>query len=219
MTLRLSVLISGGGSNLRSIQAAIDEGKCDARIVLVASDRASAAGLAFAAERGLPSCVVSPRDHADRAAWDVALAAKVAEQAPDLVVLAGFMRIVGAPLLERFPRRIINVHPALLPLFPGTTGPEQAIATGMRVTGCTVHVVDAGVDTGPIIAQAVVRVLPTDTADTLHERIQHAEHALFPLVVAGIASGTITLDPTVAVPGAIDDGSVMLAPLLRAGTS
>ncbi|HEX7478343.1 MAG TPA: phosphoribosylglycinamide formyltransferase [Polyangiales bacterium] len=219
MTLRIAVLISGRGSNLRSIQGAIDDGLCDARIVSVISDRASAAGLQFAAERGLPTSVVSMRDHADRSAWDVALTHKVAELDPELVVLAGFMRVVGAPLLQRFVRRIINVHPALLPLFPGTNGPEQALAAGVRVSGCTVHIVDAGVDTGPIIAQGVVRVLPTDTVEALHERIQHAEHGLLPRVVDGISRGAITLDPEVRVPGAIDDGSVMFAPLLRTGRS
>jgi phosphoribosylglycinamide formyltransferase-1 len=212
MTLRIAVLISGTGSNLRAIERAIEHGKCDATIACVISDRPSAPGLEFASERGMATHVVSMKDHPDRAAWDEALAAKVAEHAPELIVLAGFMRVIGAPLLARFPRRVINVHPSLLPLFPGTRGPEQAISAGMRVSGCTVHVVDAGVDTGPIIAQAAVRVLPSDTAEALHERIQLAEHSLFPRVVHAIARGRVTLDPVVAVHGALDDESSLLSP-------
>ncbi len=216
MALRIAVLISGTGSNLGALAQAIDEKTCDARIVAVLSDRASAQGLAFAAQRGVPTAVVAMRDYPDRAAWDLALADKVSEFAPELVVLAGFMRVLGAPLLERFPRRVINVHPALLPLFPGTTGPEQAIAARMRVSGCTVHVVDSGVDTGPIIAQGVVRVLPGDTADTLHERIRGAEHQLYPRVVDAIARGQVTLDPEVRVHGAIDDAVALLSPVFPA---
>ncbi len=217
MSFRLAVLISGKGSNLRAIQEAIERGTCAGSIVAVISDRASAQGLTFAAEHGLPSSVVSVRDYPDRSAWDAALAAKVADFMPDLVVLAGFMRVVGAAFLDRFAHRVINVHPALLPLFPGTNGPEQALAAGVRVTGCTVHVVDAGVDTGPIIAQAVVRVLPDDTNDTLHERIQHAEHQLFPRVVDAIARGVVTLGAQVRMSGASDDGTILFAPLFRDG--
>jgi phosphoribosylglycinamide formyltransferase-1 len=110
------------------------------------------------------------------------------------------MRVVGSALLARFPRRIINVHPALLPLFPGTHGPEQAIAAGVRISGCTVHVVDAGVDTGPIIAQAAVPVLPNDDAATLHERIQRAEHELLPRVIDAIAQRAIVLEPALRMP-------------------
>lgn len=212
MALRIAVLISGRGSNLRAIADAIDAGACDARIVCVVSDRASAEGLSFASERGLPTAVVSMRDYADRAAWDVALGDELAEHAPDLVVLAGFMRLLGATLLARFPHRVINVHPALLPLFPGTNGPEQAVAARVRVSGCTVHVVDAGVDTGPIVAQAAVRVLPGDTAESLHARIQRAEHALLPRVIDAIARGRVTLGDPVVVHGASGDDEILLSP-------
>jgi phosphoribosylglycinamide formyltransferase 1 len=214
MTLRIAVLISGTGSNFAALAKAIDAGNCNAEIVGVFSDRPAAAGLTLAQSRGLPTHVVSPKDHADRSGWDVALADAVATVTPDLVVLAGFMRVVGAPLLQRFPRRVINVHPSLLPLFPGTRGPEQALEAGVRVTGCTVHVVDQGVDTGPIIAQAVVRVLPDDTPDTLHARIQGAEHRLLPRVVAAIARGTVTLDPAVQLCSVVDDGQWLCSPAL-----
>lgn len=190
-TIDLAVLVSGRGSNLRSIAAAIDAGRCDARIAAVVSDRSQAEALAFATERGIPTRVCRPKDHASREAWDVALADVVGEVAPGLVVLAGFMRIVGPAMLQRFPYRMVNVHPALLPAFPGSDGPEQAIAKGVRLSGCTVHLVDAGVDTGPILAQAAVPVLPADDAASLHARIQVQEHRLFPAVIDAIARGWI----------------------------
>jgi phosphoribosylglycinamide formyltransferase 1 len=189
--LELAVLVSGRGSNLRAIHAAIEAGRCHARIAAVLSDRHSAEALAFAAERGIPARVCRPRDHASREAWDAALAEEVAACAPGLVVLAGFMRLVGPAMLARFPHRIVNVHPALLPAFPGVDGPAQAVAKGARVSGCTVHLVDAGVDTGPILAQAAVPVLPADDAASLHARIQVQEHRLLPAVVDAIARGWI----------------------------
>lgn len=193
MTLDITVLASGRGSNLRAIARAIDEGRCDARIVGVIGDRPEAEALSFARERAIATHVCRPKDHADRAAWDAALAEVIAGTAPGLVVLAGFMRIVGPATIARFPWRIVNVHPALLPAFAGSDGPAQAIAKGSRVSGCTVHVVDAGVDTGPILAQAAVPVLPTDDAATLHARIQVQEHALLPGVIHAIARGWIAL--------------------------
>ncbi len=192
--MKLVVLASGRGSNLRSIAEAIDRGACAAEIVAVVSDKADAAALAFAAERGIATAVVAPKAFADRPAWDAALAETVGSFGPDLVVLAGFMRIVGASMIARFTSRIVNVHPALLPSFPGAHGARDAIAKGVRISGCTVHVVDAGVDTGPILAQAAVPVLPTDDEATLQARIQRCEHRLFPLVIDAIARGGIVLD-------------------------
>jgi phosphoribosylglycinamide formyltransferase-1 len=189
------VLVSGRGSNLRAVCSAIDAGTCNANIVGVASDRRNAAALEFAEARGIATRVVPLRKGDDRDAWNESLAEEVTALKPDLVVLAGFMRVLGAPLLERFPGRIINVHPALLPSFPGHDAPQDALDGGVRISGCTVHVVDAGVDTGPILAQAAVPVLVADTADTLHARIQVQEHALLPRVIHQIAIGAITLDP------------------------
>jgi phosphoribosylglycinamide formyltransferase-1 len=203
--LRLSVLISGRGTNLTAIQRAIDEGRCDAQIASVISDRASAQGLVFAAERGIRSAVVKLRDYPTRDAWDEALTQRVAESEPQLVVTAGFMRLVGPVFLARFSRRIINTHPALLPLFPGTDGPGLAIAAGVRISGCTVHVVDGGVDSGPILAQAAVPVAPDDTRDSLHERIRRAEHHLLPRVIDAIARNAITLEPTLHLSSNFDD--------------
>jgi phosphoribosylglycinamide formyltransferase-1 len=189
------VLVSGRGSNLRAICSAIDAGTCDAEIVGVVSDRKNAAALEFAEARGVPTRVVSLRKSDDRDRWNELLAQEVAQLHPELIVLAGFMRVLGRPLLDRFPGRIINVHPALLPSFPGHDGPRDALAGGVRVSGCTVHIVDAGVDTGPIIAQAAVPVLADDTAETLHARIQIQEHRLLPGVIHQIAIGAITLAP------------------------
>lgn len=217
--MKLAVLVSGTGSNLRAIVTAIDAGACAARVVLVASDKESAPALAFAAERGIATAVVKPKDFADRPAWDAALAARVAEAAPDLVVLAGFMRIVGASMLARFPQRIVNVHPALLPSFPGTDGPAQAIAKGVRIAGCTVHLVDAGVDTGPILAQAAVPVLPGDDAHALHARIQLHEHRLLPAVIDAVARGQIQLGnpPTFAATAGFDAAASLVVPRRPSG--
>jgi phosphoribosylglycinamide formyltransferase-1 len=203
------VLVSGRGSTLRAICAAIDAGICDANVVGVVSDRRNAAALEFAKRRGIPTKTVSLRKGDDRDAWNESLADEVATLNPELVVLAGFMRVLGAPLLERFPGRIINVHPALLPSFAGHNGPQDALDGGVRISGCTVHIVDAGVDTGPILAQAAVPVLADDTADTLHARIQVQEHQLLPRVIHQIALGAITLDPlTVSTPVADPDRSL-----------
>lgn len=193
--LELAVLVSGQGSNLRALMAAIDSGSCQATISCVLSDRASAAALEHARAHGLRTELVEPRAYPDRESWDAALAQRVASHAPGLVVLAGFMRLVGARMLEAFPRRIVNVHPALLPAFPGLDAPSQALRAGVRLSGCTVHLVDAGVDTGPILAQAAVPVHDDDDAASLHARIQRVEHALLPAVVHAIATSALLLDP------------------------
>ena len=213
MTLPIVVLISGKGSNLGAILEAMDRGRCDVQLRAVLSDRDSAEGLALARMRGIATGVVRIKDHADREAWNEALAVAVAEHRPEVVVLAGFMRVLGAPLLQRFPGRIVNVHPALLPLFPGTDGPAQAIAAGVRVSGCSVHVVDEGVDTGPILAQAVVPVLPDDDADRLHERIKRVEHTLLPAVLNAVAHGQVVLGPQPRVSAACFDPDAALSTL------
>jgi len=199
MALKLVVLISGRGSNLAAIVHAIAAGTCRAHIARVVSDREGAEGLMFARAHSLPVTTVAMTAHPDRSAWDAALTAAVAAEAPDLVVLAGFMRLLGPQFLARFPQRVINVHPALLPLFPGIAGPADALAAGVRISGCSVHIVDAGIDTGPVIAQAAVPVLPGDDARSLHARIQGAEHALLPRVIDAIASGEISLWPELRI--------------------
>jgi phosphoribosylglycinamide formyltransferase-1 len=191
----LVVLASGRGSNLRAILEATEAGSCAAVVVGVVSDRAKVAALELASVRSIPTRVVPLHKGDDREQWNETLAREVAMFEPDLVVLAGFMRVLGPPLLERFPGRIINVHPALLPSFAGHSGPQDALDAGVRISGCTVHVVDAGVDTGPIIAQTAVPVLGDDTAESLHARIQVQEHRLLPKVIHQIAEGTIKLNP------------------------
>src|SRR5688572_22641358 len=217
MTLSIAVLISGTGSNLRAILEALDAGRCDVELRAVISDRTSAQGLELARARGIPTRVVKLKDYEDRERWDEALAEEVARHEPALVVLAGFMRVVGKAMLARFPGRIINVHPALLPLFPGTDGPGQAVRAGVRISGCTVHVVDSGVDTGPIIAQAAVPVLPDDDADRLHQRIQRLEHRLLPDVIDAVARGEIELGAELRVATrCFDPNAMLVSPALAA---
>lgn len=180
---RVVVLVSGSGTNLAALLAAHEDPGYGARVVGVVADRAGIGGLDIARAAGVPTAVVAPADFPDRAAWDVALARAVAVFDPGLVVSAGFMRILGAAFLERFPDRIVNTHPALLPAFPGAHAVRDALAHGVRVTGCTVHVVDAGVDTGPIVAQRAVEVRPDDDETVLHERIKVVERALLVDVV------------------------------------
>lgn len=175
---RVVVLVSGSGTNLQAlIDAAVDPG-FGARIVAVGADRTSIGGLERADRAGIPTFVVAPSDHPDRAAWDAALAAEVAAFEPDLVVLAGFMRLVGPAFLQRFEGRTVNTHPALSPAFPGMHGPRDALEYGVRITGATLFVVDAGVDTGVIVDQVAVRVEDDDTALTLHERIKTHERRM-----------------------------------------
>lgn len=176
---RIVVLVSGGGSNLGALLRG-DLGS--GRVAAVASDRDGAGGLERAREAALPTLVVRPGDFPDRAAWDTGLAEALDQVGPDLLVLAGFQRLLGPDLPKRYPT--LNVHPSLLPAFPGQRAVEQALAWGVKVSGCTVHFVDEGVDTGPVIAQEAVPVEPDDTHDSLHARIQAVEHRLLPACVA-----------------------------------
>jgi phosphoribosylglycinamide formyltransferase-1 len=184
-------LASGTGSLLRSLlDAAI--GDYPARVVAVGADRDCPA-VEIATTASLPAFTVPLRDHPDRDAWDAAITAATAAHSPDLVVSAGFMKILGPQFLSRFYGRVVNTHPALLPAFPGAHGVADALAYGVKVTGCTVHLVDAGTDTGPILAQQAVPVLDGDNDDTLHERIKVTERTLLVDVVAAIATGGLTL--------------------------
>ena len=185
---RVVVLVSGAGSNLAALLAAHGDDAYGARVVGVVSDKAAAGGLEIARAAGIPTAVVAPADFEDRAAWDRALARSVSVFSPDLVVSAGFMRILGAAFLTEFGGRTVNTHPALLPSFPGAHGVRDALAYGVRVTGATFHVVDAGVDTGPIIAQTVVEVRDDDDEESLHERIKVAERRLLVDTVNALAA-------------------------------
>jgi phosphoribosylglycinamide formyltransferase-1 len=187
---RLVVLVSGGGSNLAALLAAHDGPAYPGRVVGVVADR----GLDLARAAGVPTAVVAPADFEDRAAWDRALAEAIGVFRPDLVVSAGFMRILGAAVLDRFGGRVVNTHPALLPAFPGAHAVRDALAFGAKVTGCTLHVVDAGVDTGPVVAQVAVAVEPGDDEATLHERIKVAERRLLVDWVGRIVVGGLTVE-------------------------
>lgn len=180
--LPIVVLISGTGSNLAALLAAERAADSPYEVVAVIADR-DAPGLEHARSAGIPTQVVRLSEHPDRAAWDAALAESVTAHRPALVVLAGFMKLVGPPLLEACGGRIINTHPALLPSFPGAHGVRDALAHGVKITGCSVIEVDAGVDTGRILAQSAVEVLDDDTEDSLHERIKAVEQPLLVDVV------------------------------------
>jgi phosphoribosylglycinamide formyltransferase-1 len=170
--------VSGSGTNLAALLEASADPSYGATVVAVGADREGIEGLARAERAGVPTFAVAVNDFADREEWDAALADAVASYQPDLIVSAGFMKLFGAAFLDRFNGHVINTHPALLPAFPGMHGGRDALAHGVKVTGCTLFVVDHGVDTGPIIAQRAVEVLDDDDEATLHERIKAAERAM-----------------------------------------
>jgi phosphoribosylglycinamide formyltransferase-1 len=178
MSARLVVLVSGEGTNLQALIDAGRDPRYGARVVAVGADRDGINGLARARREGLPTFTVRVADYPSREDWDAALAHTCQKYAPDLVILAGFMKLVGKEFLDCFGGRCVNTHPALLPSFPGTHGVRDALAHGVKVTGCTVLLVDEGVDAGPIVAQASVPVADDDDEATLHERIKVAERAL-----------------------------------------
>ena len=186
MTRTLGVLISGRGSNLKAIIDAIADDRLDASIVVVISNKADAPGLASAREAGIETLVLSHRDYASREDYDRALVRELQKREVGLVCLAGFMRLLSPVFIEAFPDRILNIHPSLLPKYPGLHPQQQALDDGAAVSGATVHFVNADLDAGPIVLQEEVPVLPGDTADTLAARILAAEHRLYPQAIATI---------------------------------
>jgi len=189
LTARLVVLVSGTGSNLRALLSTGADPGYGAAVVAVGADRNGIPALDLAAAANVPSFVVRVRDFPDRPGWDRALAETVAAHQPDLVVLAGFMKLVGPEFLERFAGRVVNTHPALLPSFPGAHPVRDTLEHGVKLTGATVHLVDAGIDSGPVIAQAAVPVLPGDTEEALHERIKGVERSLLVDTIGRMARG------------------------------
>ncbi len=185
---KLVVLISGSGTNLQALLDAMDRPDFPARVVAVGADRADAAGLARAEQAGVATFVVDPKAFVDRTEWDIALADAIAQYRPDWVVSAGFMRILGPTVLQQHQHRIVNTHPALLPSFPGAHAVRDALDYRVTVTGCTVHLVDDGIDTGPVLAQQAVSVEFGDTEESLHERIKSVERVLLVNVVAQLCS-------------------------------
>jgi phosphoribosylglycinamide formyltransferase 1 len=191
MPMRLVVLVSGSGTLLQALLDAVDSGDLDATVVAVGADRADAYGLVRAERAGIPTFVRQLVKGGDRALWDAELTAAVDAYQPDLVVSAGFMKLVGETFLARFGGRMINTHPALLPSFPGMHGVRDALAHGVKVSGATVFSVDAGVDTGEILAQAAVPVLADDTEETLHERIKVVERQMLIDTINHLSKGNL----------------------------
>jgi phosphoribosylglycinamide formyltransferase-1 len=191
--VRVGVLVSGSGTNLQALLDAEAAGALSASVRVVISNKPAVGALDRAAKHGVPTAVVSHKDHAAREDFDRALLAVLRAHGVELVVLAGFMRIVTPVFLDAYPQRVVNVHPSLLPAFPGVDAQAQALAYGAKVTGCTVHLVDAGVDTGPILAQSAVPVLDDDTVDTLKARILREEHRTLVAAVNAVATGRARL--------------------------
>jgi phosphoribosylglycinamide formyltransferase-1 len=186
--MRIVVLVSGTGSNLQAVIDAVQAGELDVEIAAVGADRPGTYGVERAAAAGIDTFVVDFKAYTDRAAWNAALTEAVAAYQPDVVVSSGFMRIVSPEFIDSFNGKYLNTHPALLPSFPGAHGVRDAMAYGVKVTGCTVHWADAGVDTGPIIAQEAVAIEDGDTEETLHERIKVVERRLLVSTLASLAA-------------------------------
>ena len=214
---RLGLLISGRGSNMAAILAAAGP-DYPAEPVLVLSNRADAAGLEVAKARGVPTAIVESRAFkGDRAGFEAAVEAELARQGVEIIALAGFMRVLTPDFVRRWEGRLINIHPSLLPAFPGLDTHARALAAGVRLHGCTVHLVTAGVDEGPIIAQAAVPVLPEDTEASLAARVLAEEHKLYPAALSWLAAGRLRLEAGRAViTGAESAPDSLLNPLPRA---
>jgi len=195
--LVLGVLVSGSGSNLQAILDAVAGKRLKARVGVVVSNVAAAGALTRAKKAGVAAVVLDHKAYPSREAFDAAVVETLRGHGVTCVVLAGFMRLVTPVLLSAFPDRVVNIHPALLPAFPGVHGPAQALAYGVKVTGCTVHFVDPGMDTGPVIAQATVPVLDDDDDERLASRILDREHELLPVVLQWIAEGRVEVIPTI----------------------
>jgi phosphoribosylglycinamide formyltransferase-1 len=191
---RIVVLVSGAGTNLQALLDACADPAYGASVVAVGADRDGIEGLSRAERAGVPTFVHRLKDHGSREAWDRALTEAVASYEPDVVVLAGFMKLVGTTFLDRFAGMVVNTHPALCPSFPGTSGPADALAYGVKVTGATLFVVDAGVDTGPIVAQVAVPVEDGDDVESLHERIKVAERQMLVDAVGRMAREGFVVD-------------------------
>lgn len=192
--LALGVLLSGSGTNLQALIDAIAAGRLHARIAVVISNVTAAPGLERARRHGVPAIALAHRDAPSREAYDRELVAVLREHGVALVALAGFMRLVTPVLLDAYPDRVLNIHPALLPAFPGLHAERQALQHGALLTGATVHFVDEETDHGPILAQAAVPILPDDTESTLHQRVQRQEHRLYPFAIQLIAAGRVRLE-------------------------
>lgn len=192
--LVIAVLVSGSGSNLQAIIDAAERGEIPGRVGLVLSNKADAYGLTRARNHGIPTAVVDHKAYGSREEFDAKMVEAIRASGARLVCLAGFMRVVTPVFLRAFPHRILNIHPALLPSFPGTHGPKQALDYGVRFSGCSVHFLDEGVDTGPIVVQAVVPVYGDDTEETLAARILVQEHRIYPMAIRLFFQGRLKVE-------------------------
>lgn len=191
---RIGVLASGEGTNLQAIIDAIDEGKVAGKIAVVISDRREAGALKRAEKKGIRNVFFNPLEYKGREDYDSALVAELQWQKADLIVLAGFMRLLSSVIVNAYPGKIMNIHPSLLPAFPGLDGVKQALQYGVKVSGCTVHFVDEGLDTGSVILQEAVPVLKEDTEETLHERIHAAEYRSYPRAIDLFCRGKLIIE-------------------------
>jgi phosphoribosylglycinamide formyltransferase-1 len=192
--LKIGVLASGRGSNFQSIMDEIESDRLKAEIVLLITDNPSAFAIERAKKHGVEYLVIQPKEYLSKDDYFMRIAAALKKKNVELVVLAGFMKIVGKPLIDAFPNRIMNIHPALLPSFPGLHGQKQALDYGAKISGCSVHFVDKGMDTGPIIIQAAVPVFQNDTEETLSERILKHEHRIYPEAIRLFSEGRIKVE-------------------------
>ncbi|HZV47313.1 MAG TPA: phosphoribosylglycinamide formyltransferase [Thermodesulfovibrionales bacterium] len=214
--LRIGVLASGRGSNFQSIINAVSEGKLSAEIAVLITDNPSAFAGERARKHNIEHLVISPKEFSSTDAMYTKIADELQGRNVGLVVLAGFMRIVGKPLINAFPNRIMNIHPALLPSFPGLHGQKQALDYGVKISGCTVHFVDEGMDTGPIIIQAAVPVYHHDTEETLSERILKLEHKIYPEAICLFSEGKLQVDGRIVrITGGVTTDQSFVNPLLK----
>ncbi len=214
--INIGVLVSGSGTNLQSVMDACSKGDIDGKVVVVISDNASAFAITRAGDKGIPTRVIPSKDFSDRKQFDMELVKILKDFDTDLVTLAGFMRVLTPEFLRHFPGKIMNIHPALLPSFPGLGVRQKVIDHGVRFSGCTVHFVDEGVDTGPIIIQAVVPVYPDDKEEILQKRILRLEHKIYPKAIQLFAQGRLKIvDRKVFVDGLKkEQDQCMVNPLL-----
>jgi phosphoribosylglycinamide formyltransferase-1 len=214
-TLKIGVLASGRGSNFQAIIDSIKTGYINARINVLITDNPEAFSIERAKKHGIESHIMHPKNYGSRDEYFRDVSSELKKRGVELVVLAGFMRIVGKPLLDVYPNRVMNIHPALLPSFPGLHGQKQANDYGVKISGCTVHFVDEGMDTGPIIIQAAVPVRDDDTEETVAERILRLEHKIFPEAIKLFSEGRIEiLGRKVRIKGSAFDGSPLINPPL-----
>jgi len=213
--LKIGVLASGRGSNFQSIIDSIESGYIQARITVLITDNPKAFSIERAEKHRIESLVMHSKNYVSRDEYFREITAELKKRDVELVVLAGFMRIVGKPLLDAYPNKVMNIHPALLPSFPGLHGQKQANDYGVKISGCTVHFVDEGMDTGPIIMQAAVQVRDDDTEETLSERILKLEHKIFPGAIKLFAEGRVEMQGRkVVIRGAVFDGRALISPQL-----